>query len=807
MSQFTVLALAMALLGMPAARAQEIPPPDASLLMEPRTIQFEVFINGHAHKEPAEFIYDPKSERLSARRQSLDAIGLKLPESGKPEDVVVLEDLGIDYKLDHENSRLDMALSDDQRVTRTYDGRGDRKRPEATSDWGALVNYDLFGAYFKDDKDWDFSFSGANLTLDARVFTPLGVFTQTGIVGMRYGGWEEFRQSDVTRLDTTFSYANPDGPSMYRAGDAISGSLPWTRPIRIGGIQIQRDWALRSDIVTAPLPFLVGSAAVPSTVDIYVNGSRRYSHEVDSGPFRLDNIPVTGSGDARVVVRDVTGKEVEGTLPLFATNRMLAPGLWDYSFEMGFARRGYGVAGGDYHGKPVGLGSVRYGLTQSVTLEGHAEGGAGLVNGGLGALMSTSRFGQVTASVSGSHFSGFGAQASATWEIMLPYSVRLSLGTQRTFGNFEDLASVSALWQGSGCKPNGQTCLSGTSHGAIYDPRPPKAVDRVALSMPIPFDDSSLSVGFVQVQQANGETSRIVTGTYSRKLPWEGSLYASVFSDFGDRRTTGAYVGMSIPLGERTRASVSGVQNRDATRELFVEASRTIRDEDGDYGWRVRSSLREERQSVEASGAYRSSYGRVGATARTDGSAISGSAEMKGAIALMGGGVLVGNTVTDGFAVVDVGAPGVKVLNNDRLIGATDLRGRLMVPNLRAYEENKISVDPADLPLETEIAETEKIVVPRWRSGVIARFGVSIGTKAATVVLSDTDGNPLPVGSTGVIEGGSEEFVVGYDGRAYVRELTENNTVVISMGENKCRASFPYPDGATQGVEIKAVCQ
>ncbi|NEV03151.1 hypothetical protein, partial [Bradyrhizobium uaiense] len=38
-----------------------------------------------------------------------------------------------------------------------------------------------------------------------------------------------------------------------------------------GGLQAQRDFALRPDLITAPLATIGGSAAVPSTVDVYVN--------------------------------------------------------------------------------------------------------------------------------------------------------------------------------------------------------------------------------------------------------------------------------------------------------------------------------------------------------------------------------------------------------------------------------------------------------------------------------------------------------------------------------------------------------
>jgi outer membrane usher protein len=36
----------------------------------------------------------------------------------------------------------------------------------------------------------------------------------------------------------------------------------WARPIRLGGVQVERDFLLRPDLITAPLPALSGSDEV-----------------------------------------------------------------------------------------------------------------------------------------------------------------------------------------------------------------------------------------------------------------------------------------------------------------------------------------------------------------------------------------------------------------------------------------------------------------------------------------------------------------------------------------------------------------
>jgi outer membrane usher protein len=65
----------------------------------------------------------------------------------------------------------------------------------------------------------------------------------------------------------------------------------------------------------------------------------------------------------------------------------------------------------------------------------------------------------------------------------------------------------------------------------------------------------------------------------------------------------------------------------------------------------------------------------------------------------------------------------------------------------------------------------------------------------------------MPPGTAGKLEGG-DDFVVGYDGRAYIKGLSATNTVVVSDGTNECHASFPFEAKAnTQIVVGPVTCQ
>ncbi|GAA5543929.1 hypothetical protein D8666_23545 [Ochrobactrum soli] len=124
-----------------------------------------------------------------------------------------------------------------------------------------------------------------------------------------------------------------------------------------------------------PLPELLGSPAVPSTADVYIDNARRAISNVASGPFSITILPVvTGAGTARMVVRDVLGPETVTEAPFYASADLLAKGLADFFAETGFARRYYGTESNDYDGRIVGGGTLRDGLTSNTTIEGHVEG-------------------------------------------------------------------------------------------------------------------------------------------------------------------------------------------------------------------------------------------------------------------------------------------------------------------------------------------------------------------------------------------------------------------------------------------------
>jgi outer membrane usher protein len=152
-----------------------------------------------------------------------------------------------------------------------------------------------------------------------------------------------------------------------------------------------------------------------------------------------------------------------------------------------------------------------------------------------------------------------------------------------------------------------------------------------------------------------------------------------------------------------------------------------------------------------------------------------------------------------------VGAPAVEVFHENRSVGRTGSSGRILVPSLRSHQRNQISVDGTSLPVDAHMETTDEVVVPAQKAGVRLDFGVKTQDNSAVVILHDGHGQPLKPGLRGHIDGVQESFVVGYDGRAFVRDLGSTNTAVIELEASECRVSFDYAPEPGRQVAIGPV--
>ncbi len=556
-------------ISVPQEPAPQQPPP-----MPP--LQLEVIINGDKTGLIGSFV-QIEGGRLAARRAELADLGIKAPGKGDPDEVVPLDSFlpAETFKYDEPTQTVTFTLSDGQRLPKSFDARGSSPddKLEIRSDYGAVLNYNLFAAQTSTLKMRDIVFSGGSATLDARIFSPYGTLSQTGILGTT-----TLRDMDTLRLDTTYSYSDPERLMTYRGGDAISGGLNWTRPIRFGGVQVQRNFDLRPDLVINPLPTFSGSAAVPSTLDVYMGNIKTYTQQVPAGPFQINNLPLVSAGEARVFLTQSNGQQVETTLPFYNSASLLREGLTYFSAEAGFPRLNYGVQSNSYVAQEFASVSARHGLFEWLTVEGHAEASTRLYNGGAGAVIRLSDYGIVSIAGSGSWYGRQpGAQVYAAFETKL-FDVTVHASTMRTFFNYNDLASATAPTE---LAFNPDTPLLPVA--AL----PPKAIDRLSVSLPV--FDSNLSLSFTRLEQVLSPTSNIVSASWSRAFFGNTQAFATAFTDLSHRQSYGIFAGISVSFADKISAS-TGVSKSNTGLSVTSEASRPLERAPGSYGWRVRDN-------------------------------------------------------------------------------------------------------------------------------------------------------------------------------------------------------------------------
>lgn len=744
------------------------------------TLELAVVVNGSATGKIGEFI--ARGGSLFARGEELDRLGFQIPRAPGANGLVLLSGLaGLTTQIDQRSQTLYVtALSKFIQPT-LIGGQPSADDYTVESGSGAVLDYDVV-ATAADGRKF------ASGLFDGRIFSRYGVVSSGLLVNTSPNG----QQHAAVRLDTTYVYSDPRTLRRYRLGDFITGELAWTRPVRLGGVQVNSDFSMRPDLITFPVPQISGVAAVPSTVDVLVNGSRVVSGDIPAGPFQVPQVPViTGGGTVTTTITDAVGRQVVTQLPFYASSTLLAPGLQTYSAEIGFVRRNWGVRSNDY-GAAAGMVSYRRGISPSVTLEAHAEATDRLQMAGLGAVMNVGNFALLNVAAAGSSFSGrSGGQLSAGIERVTP---SYSLGGSVMVANrrFGDIAAANGD-PVSTFQLNANASVSLSSFGSLgvaYS-----EIRRAARPATPTGPQFANAFDFAEPQH-----SRILTASYSRQFG-RMAFYATMFRDFGEKKGTHVMVGLTLPLGHRTSASVSAQASRGSTfGQVEVDRSAVV---PGDFGFRAFASGSggghggmSDHEFGQVT--YKSGFAQVYAGIDRVAGHTTAQAEVQGAFAFADGGLFASNRIDDSFAIVDTGTPRIRVMQENQQVGRTGSRGRLLVPDLRSFELNQLSIEPLDAPVDAELTVTRKKVRPQDRSGVVVKFPVTIH-RGALLRLVDGSGKPLPVGSSAILKSSGTAVPVGYDGEAYVVDLHNRNEVLVERPDgDKCLVAFDFKAAPNQ---------
>src|SRR5579885_270435 len=735
----------------------------------PHRLLLELWVNGRSTHKVVQVDIDGSDILL--RPDDVRKAGIRIGPADGPDGLVRIGAVsGLAAEIDLANQRLLLTAAPERLAPQVFNLRPSEFDGEtAQSATGAMFDYDISASAL------DVSRSSHSVSLAGQmglsIFMPGALLTIDGFAGAVAGG------GNGARLDTALEFDDAAQLRRVVLGDSISGGLDWSRAVRFGGIQLASDFSLRPDLVTMPLPQFFGTAAVPTTVDVFSGAVRLFETDVDPGPFELNDIPVvTGGGSATVVLRDILGRQTVQTIPFYATGRLLARGLSAYDIDAGFLRRDYGAKSFSYD-MPMFALTVRHGMTDAVTAEAHGEATPEGALAGAGLAFGLGDVGALSADIAASRSApGTGLLAS--------------LGLEGWVAPLKIFGSVSAAtkWFSDVAAMNG-------------DPVPTL---RFELGAALSFGRfGALAANWTGGKTPGQPATDLVSASYSL------SGGNSLFFGLTGLRDLGAHVWaaqafVSVPLGSGS-ASFDGASSG---RRASAQAMYTVPvDPDGGVGWQVMA------QDGDAGPRLQGEATVVGGTGRYDGALAAGAdgvaarAGVSGSLVCLAGDVFAARKTDGAVALVKTGAEGVRIYRENRPVAVSDAGGEALLTGLVPYAPNHVGIDPRDYPIATIVARSDVTIAPQRRSGVVIDLSPDrCCAFMARFVVSD--GSLPPVGARVDVEALSVPLMVGRGGKVFVAGLNRRSAGFIDLGERRCRFALAPQDSAktlpqTENVECK----
>jgi outer membrane usher protein len=627
-----------------------------------------------------------RGKEILASAAALEQAGIKLA-AGPRESVdgttfVLLSSLApaITYRFDDQTLVLNLTVKPQSLAANSID-LSTRSRPsdfvyrQASS---AFVNYAL------NETGLD-SVTG---------FTEQGISLGGGLLDNQLS----YADNGLTRTSTSLIFDDRGALTRLTLGDAIVADGILAGVANVLGVNYAKNFAINPYFVTYPLQTLAGSANVPSTAYVYVNGQLVRTIQLQPGPFNLQNIPVSsGSSNTQVVIRNAFGQTQALQAPFYFGSNQLKQGLSQYDFDFGVARAQNYSGMGDYQ-NPAGLAFYRYGFTSWLTAGGFAA------------------------------MDGPAETSGAEISLGLPYvgQVGLSGALSRSSGSTHGwAAAVQYSYQSKNFSFGGDYLRETDQYVALgLTPEEDRTSDRYDIFAGTKIFGVNVSVNYTHVDdrdigpqdQANLQFSHSIGRCCLLMLAFSQSRVPGTPVD------NAVLLSLTIPFGSRSAATLSAERSQND----WTETATLQRSLPTDEGFGYALQLQNDTSTLQSGQlAYQGPFGLYQANAqRVDGQNTQ-SASISGGLVYIDGQLFPTRAVDQSYVLANVpGVPGAIIDLYNNPIGKTDAQGQILVPNLLPYYGNQVSVDPATIPMDYDIKSTSLDIAPPYRGGAIVTFPI-----------------------------------------------------------------------------------
>ncbi|EXD88121.1 type VII secretion system (T7SS), usher family protein, partial [Acinetobacter baumannii 972082] len=740
-----------------------------------------VFVNSTSSNDLISVNKD-QDEKLYIRARDLKTLRLKLDEQISDSQWVCINDLkGIQFKYLENEQSLKLNIPSDMLTGYAVDLNGQQITSPHLLKMkplnAAILNYSLYNTITNDENVFSGSAEG--------IFnSAIGNFSS----GVLYNGSNEtsYSHEKWVRLESKWQYVDPEKVRIYTLGDFISNSPDWGSSVRLAGFQWSSAYTQRGDLVTSALPQFSGSAALPSTLDLYVNQQKIYSGLVPSGPFDIKQLPFISGNEVTLVTTDATGQQSITKQAYYFSSKILAKGINEFSVDVGVPRYNYGLFSNDYDDATFASGAIRYGYSNSLTLSGGAEASTdGLSNLGTGFAKNLFGFGVINADIAASQYKDEnGYSALLGLEGRISKNISFNTSYRKVFDNYFDLARVSQIRY---LKDNQMTSepQNYLSYSALAD-----EIFRAGINYNF-YAGYGVYLGYNQIKYSDN-SYKLVSANLSGSLNKNWGFYTSAYKDYENQKDYGIYFALRYTPSSRVNA-ITSISNESGKTTYRQEINGFSDPQIGAFGWGGYVERDQDANQNNASiyGSYRARaayltgrYNRIG-----DNDQVAVSAT--GSLVAAAGRVFAANEIGDGYAVVTNAGPQSQILNGGVNLGKTDKSGRFLIPSLVPYQENHIYLDPSYLPLNWSVKSTDQETVVGYRQGSLIDFGAK-QVVSGLVKLVDQNNSPLLPGYTVHING-HEESIIGYDGEVFIQNLLKQNKLEVDLLDHgSCQVDFTY---------------
>ncbi|MDI9661766.1 fimbria/pilus outer membrane usher protein, partial [Acinetobacter nosocomialis] len=615
-------------------------------------------------------VHQDQDKKLYVRARDLKALRLKMDEHIPDSQWVCINELkGIQFKyLENEQSlnlQVPSSMLSDYSVDLNGQSTTNTNLLKMKPLNAAILNYSLYHTITNDESIFSGSAEG--------IFnSALGNFSS----GVLYNGSNEtsYSHEKWVRLESKWQYVDPEKVRIYTLGDFISNSSDWGSSVRLAGFQWSSAYTQRGDIVTSALPQFSGSAALPSTLDLYVNQQKIYSGLVPSGPFDIKQLPFISGNEVTLVTTDATGQQIITKKPYYFSSKILAKGINEFSVDVGVPRYNYGLYSNDYDDATFASGAIRYGYSNSLTLSGGVEASTdGLSNVGTGFAKNLFGVGVINADIAASQYKDENGYSTLIGlEGRISKNISFNTSYRKVFDNYFDLARVSQIryLKENQISAEPQNYLS---YSALAD-----EIIRAGINYNF-YAGYGVYVGYNQIKYSDN-SYKLLSANLSGSLNKNWGFYSSAYKDYENHKDYGIYFALRYTPSTKVN-SITSFSNDSGKTTYRQEVNGFSDPHIGSFGWGGYVERDQDAHTNNASiyGSYRARaayltgrYNRIG-----DNDQVALSAT--GSLVAAAGRIFAANEIGEGYAVVTNAGPQSQIINGGVNLGETDKSGRFLI--------------------------------------------------------------------------------------------------------------------------------